>query len=60
MDLEGKGCTIQIFVSNDTDSLASLKILSVSSLFKINSFAAFLDIAKIRRSLVHINTSIFK
>lgn len=30
MDLEGKGCTIQIFVSNDTDSLASLKILTVS------------------------------
>jgi hypothetical protein len=30
MDLEGKGCTIFIFVSNDTDSLSSLKILTVS------------------------------
>ena len=30
MDLEGKGCSIFIFVSNDTDSLSSLKILTVS------------------------------
>jgi len=30
MELEGKGCTIFIFVSNDTDSLSSLKILTVS------------------------------
>ena len=32
LEFDGKGCTIYIFVSNDTDSLASLKILAVSYL----------------------------
>ena len=30
LEFDGKGCTIYILVSNDTDSLAALKILSVS------------------------------
>lgn len=30
LECEGQGCSIYIFVSNDVDSLASLKILSVS------------------------------
>ena len=28
LECDGLGCTIYIFVSNDTDSLASLKILT--------------------------------
>jgi hypothetical protein len=28
LEFDGKGCTIYIFVSNDTDSIASLKILA--------------------------------
>jgi len=31
LESDGKGCTIYIFVSNDADSLASLRILSVST-----------------------------
>lgn len=30
LECDGLGCSIYIFVSNDTDSLTSLKILSVS------------------------------
>jgi len=31
LENDGLGCTIYIFVSNETDSLASFKILSVST-----------------------------
>ena len=30
LDQDGNGCTIYIFVSNDVDSISSLKILTVS------------------------------
>jgi len=33
LECDGQGCTIYVFVSNDTDSLASLKILTVSPLY---------------------------
>jgi len=32
LQTEGEGCTTYIFVSNDTDALCALKILTVSSL----------------------------
>ena len=32
---DGEGCTVYILVANDADSLASLKILTVSELFLI-------------------------
>ena len=35
-ECDGLGCSIYIFVSNDTDSIASLKILTVSFLHIIN------------------------
>lgn len=36
LEFDGKGCTIYIFVSNDTDSIASLKILAVSDPYLMN------------------------
>lgn len=35
-ECDGLGCSIYIFVSNDTDSIASLKILTVSLKDMIN------------------------
>ena len=40
LEFDGKGCTIYILVSNDTDSLAALKIFQVSIL--LSPFTFFL------------------
>ena len=59
---DGNGCTIYIFASNDCDSIASLKILTVSQItqFSFNHKFSHLDIVEIWWSPIYCYSSVFQ